>query len=177
MCGAELHRIDWQPTLVGASIRLRPLTVDDRDALFLAACDPLIWELHPAKNRYERAEFDKYFDAAIASAGALIMIDRKTSSVIGCSRYYDWNAEKREIAIGHTFLVRSYWGGKANAEVKALMLQHAFLFANRVWFHVWADNFRSRGAMEKIGGVLDHHGKIEFNGKMLDYCYYVFDPP
>ena len=41
------------------------------DALFHAASDPLIWELHPAKNRYMRVEFDRYFDAAIASEGAL----------------------------------------------------------------------------------------------------------
>lgn len=177
MRDAELHRINWQPTLEGALIYLRPLAAADREALFVAASDSLIWELHPAKNRYLRAEFDQYFDAAIASKGALIVLDQVTGAALGCSRYYEWEADKREVAIGHTFLIRSCWGGSTNADMKRLMLDHAFQFADRVWFHVAATNVRSRRAMEKIGGVLDHFEPREFAGLMQDYCYYAIDAP
>ena len=44
--------MDLQPTLVGSLIRLRPLAQEDFPALFAAASDPRIWELHPAPDRY-----------------------------------------------------------------------------------------------------------------------------
>ena len=59
-----------------------------------------------------------------------------------------------EIEIGWTFLVRAFWGGETNSEIKSLMLRHAFTFADTVVFWVAEDNIRSRRAMEKIGGVL-----------------------
>ncbi len=60
----------------------------------------------------------------------------------------------REIEIGWTFLGRRYWGGTYNGEIKQLMLMHAFTFAETVVFWVGVRNYRSRRAMEKIGGVL-----------------------
>ena len=58
------------------------------------------------------------------------------------------------ITVGYTFLVRRLWGGAANAELKRLMLDHAFGFAREVRFEVGRDNLRSRRAMEKIGAEL-----------------------
>jgi RimJ/RimL family protein N-acetyltransferase len=40
-----------------------------------------------------------------------------------------------------------------NAQMKELMLQHAFRFVNRVVFLVGPQNLRSQRAVEKIGGV------------------------
>ena len=60
----------------------------------------------------------------------------------------------REVEIGWTFLARSHWGGATNREVKRLMLDHAFGFVDTVVFWVGEKNFRSQGAMKKIGGVL-----------------------
>ena len=73
--------------------------------------------------------------------------------MIGSSRYYGYEPERSEIEIGWTFLVRSHWGGKANREVKRLMLDHAFTFVDTVVFWVGDENWRSQGAMTKIGGV------------------------
>ena len=58
-----------------------------------------------------------------------------------------------EIEIGWTFLARSHWGGRANREVKRLMLDHAFTFVDTVIFWVGHENWRSQGAMTKIGGI------------------------
>jgi N-acetyltransferase len=85
-------------------------------------------------------------------AGALLVTDKASGEVIGTSRYYGWNPDQREVAIGYTFLVRSHWGGATNREMKQLMLSHAFRWAKVVWFHVGKNNWRSRRAMEKVGG-------------------------
>lgn len=57
------------------------------------------------------------------------------------------------VEIGWTFLARSHWGGRYNGEMKRLMLEHAFRFVSRVVLLVGPENFRSRRAAEKIGGV------------------------
>ena len=143
---------DLQPRLEGERIELRPLTPADFDALYAAARDPLIWELHPERTRHERAVFQRYFDGAIASRGAFAIIDRATGRIIGSSRYC--NLLPREVEIGWTFLERAYWGGTYNRELKRLMIEHALRFVPRVVFVVGERNYRSRRALEKIGARL-----------------------
>jgi RimJ/RimL family protein N-acetyltransferase len=145
---------DPQPTLPGARLELRPLRPEDYDALYAAASDPLIWELHPESDRHKPEVFRGFFDGAIKSGSALGVYDRSTGRLIGSSRYYDLDEDKREVAIGFTFLSREYWGGSYNRELKTLMLDHAFRFVDAVIFHVGENNVRSRKAMEKIGGAL-----------------------
>jgi RimJ/RimL family protein N-acetyltransferase len=78
---------DLQPVLRGQLLHLRPLRSDDFDALFAVASDPLIWEQHPARDRYQAEVFRAFFDEAMASGGALIATDAKHGQVIGGSRY------------------------------------------------------------------------------------------
>src|SRR5262245_46466223 len=144
---------DLQPILKGELIELRPLRHEDFDVIYAVASDSLIWEQHPAKDRYKKEVFVDFFREALESGGALIVIDRKNGQVIGSSRFYGYDAEKSEIEIGWTFLARSYWGGIYNRELKGLMLRHAFQFARRVIFLVGPQNFRSQKALEKIGAV------------------------
>jgi RimJ/RimL family protein N-acetyltransferase len=144
--------IDLQPTLNGALVTLRPLRVTDWDALFAVAADPLIWEQHPAHDRYQEAVFRVFFDEALASGGALLAHDAATGAVIGSSRYFGHDAERREVEIGWTFLARSHWGGRYNGEMKQLMLDHVFQFVDRVLFLVGPHNVRSQTAVERIGG-------------------------
>jgi len=143
---------DLQPTLTGELLELRPLRLDDFEALYRAASDPLIWEQHPEPTRHQRDVFQRYFDSAIESKGAFAVVDRKSGKIIGSSCY--WNLEENEVEIGWTFLERAYWGGEYNREMKRLMLDHAFRFVERVVFVVGEDNLRSRKAVEKIGGKL-----------------------
>jgi N-acetyltransferase len=150
---------------MGTLIELRPLRSDDFDALFEAASDPLIWEQHPEPDRYTREVFQRFFDGAMESKGAFAVIDRRTGRIIGSSRYCDLKPAESEVEIGWTFLERAYWGGAYNAEMKALMLKHAFRFVERVVFVVGEHNTRSRKALEKIGARFlratdpDEHGK------------------
>jgi RimJ/RimL family protein N-acetyltransferase len=144
---------DLQPTLTGTRLELRPLDPGDFDALYAVASDPGIWEQHPVAERYKKDVFQNFFREALESGGAFAVIDRGSGRIIGSSRYYGYDAAKREIEIGWTFLARAYWGGIYNRELKALMLRHAFGFVDRVIFLVGPQNFRSQRAMEKIGGV------------------------
>ena len=144
---------DLQPTLHGSLIELRPLRPDDWDALYAVASDPLVWEQHPASDRYKEEVFRSFFADAIASGGALIAIERATGDVIGSSRYFGLNAEASEIEIGWTFLARRFWGGKYNGEMKQLMLEHAFRFVRRVVFLIGPNNVRSQLAVQKIGAT------------------------
>jgi N-acetyltransferase len=144
---------DLQPILKGELIELRPLQHEDFDDLYVMASDPLIWEQHPAKDRYKEEVFVDFFREALESRGALIVIDRKNGQVIGSSRFYGYDPEKSEIEIGWTFLARSYWGGMYNRELKELMLRHAFQFVSRVIFLVGPQNLRSQKALAKIGAV------------------------
>ncbi|MFI5347885.1 MAG: GNAT family N-acetyltransferase [Elusimicrobiota bacterium] len=158
----ESRSFELQPTLTGPRLLLRPLEPEDFDALYFAAADPLIWEVHPEPNRHERPVFKKFFEEALGSKGALAVLDRETGRIIGSSRFYDLNAARSEIVIGYTFLIRHYWGGSYNREIKTLMLDHAFRFVDSAVFHVGEHNLRSRKAMEKIGGVLC--GSLEKTG-------------
>jgi RimJ/RimL family protein N-acetyltransferase len=144
---------DLQPVLRGQLLELRPLRVDDLGSLFAVASDPLIWEQHPASNRYQEEIFRAFFRDAMESGGALIVTDAKDGRVIGSSRYHGYDEAKSEIEIGWSFLARSYWGGRYNGEMKQLMLDHAFTFVNRVLFLIGPNNLRSQRAVEKIGAV------------------------
>jgi RimJ/RimL family protein N-acetyltransferase len=142
---------DLQPRLLGKLIEVRPLALEDFDALFAAAGDPLIWEQHPESDRYQREVFQRFFDGAIESKGAFAVVERESGRIIGSSRYCNLNPAECEVEIGFTFLERAFWGGAYNRELKALMLEHAFRFVERVVFVVGENNLRSQKALEKIG--------------------------
>jgi RimJ/RimL family protein N-acetyltransferase len=144
---------DLQPHLKSELIELRPLTPNDWDELFAIASDSLIWEQHPEPDRYKEEVFRIFFKDAMASGGAFVIIDRKTQQIIGSTRFYGYDPKKSEIEIGWTFLARKYWGGQYNAEMKRLLVNHAFRFVESVVFFVGEDNIRSQKAMEKLGAI------------------------
>jgi len=144
---------DLQPHLKGELIELRPLKPDDWKELFAVASDPFIWEQHPESDRHLEDVFKIFFSDALESRGAFVILDRMTQQIIGSTRFYGYDPEKSEIEIGWTFLARKYWGGRYNAEMKRLLLNHAFKFVENVVFFVGEDNVRSQKAMEKVGAT------------------------
>jgi N-acetyltransferase len=144
---------EYQPVLHGDLVELRPLRVDDYDALYVVASDPLIWEQHPNNDRHQAAVFREFFREALASGGALVVSDAGTGRLIGSSRFHAYDPAAGEVEIGWTFLARSHWGGRFNAEMKRLMLDHAFRFVRSVVFVIGPHNLRSQRAVEKIGAV------------------------
>lgn len=153
---------DAQTVLDGDGLRLRPLAADDWAALFAVASDPMIWEVHPAHDRWQEPVFRRYFDDALASGGALAITFADSGRIIGSSRYDRTRVEPGEVEIGWTFLSRDHWGGTVNRAVKRLMIGHALAHFAQAVFYVGAGNIRSRRAMEKIGGRLLEGRSIDF---------------
>jgi RimJ/RimL family protein N-acetyltransferase len=144
---------ELQPTLTGRLLTLRPLRPEDWGELYDVASDPLIWELHPASDRYEEEVFRRFFQEALACGGAFAVIDNRDGRIIGSSRFDYYDEARGEIEVGWTFLARSHWGGLYNGDMKRLMLEHAFRFVDTVVFLVGPQNLRSRKALEKIGAT------------------------
>ncbi len=163
-----------QPVLTGERLLLRPLRADDWDALYEVASDPLVWELHPAHDRWQEPVFRQFFDDALSKGGALAVIDQASGAIIGSSRFQAYDpADGGSVEIGWTFLARSHWGGSTNRELKRLMLAHALQSVARVNFRVGASNLRSRRAMEKIGGHLsDRVEQVEMAGVTVEHVTY-----
>jgi len=174
----NIESFELQPHLVGDLLELRPLRPEDWESLFAVASDPLIWEQHPARDRYQEEVFREFFHEALASGGAFVVMDRRTQKIIGSSRYFGFDSGKREIEIGWTFLARSHWGGKYNAELKRLMLGQAFKFVESVVFLIGPTNVRSQKALEKIGGVLtERRTKTNPNGETVENVVYQIKKP
>ncbi|MEW5675053.1 GNAT family N-acetyltransferase [Flavobacterium enshiense] len=146
-------------------LKLLPLEENDFETLFKVASDPLIWEQHPNKDRYKSAVFQTFFEGAIVSKGAFLILDKRNNTAIGSTRFYNYDEDNKSIFIGYTFYSRSYWGSQCNAVVKKMMLDYIFQFVDKVYFHIGAQNIRSQKAIEKIGAekvrevVVAYHGE------------------
>jgi RimJ/RimL family protein N-acetyltransferase len=168
-----MSTFELQPHLLGELIELRPLQSEDWASLFQVASDPLIWEQHPASDRYKEEVFKDFFQGALESGGAFVCIERKTNAVIGSSRYARFDPQARTIEIGWSFLARAYWGGQYNGEMKRLMLRHAFRFVDTVFFEIGTTNIRSQKALERIGGSLtDRRTERNLHGKIIEHLVY-----
>jgi N-acetyltransferase len=143
---------DLQPVLHGEHLTIRPLRKADFEALYAVASDPGIWEQHPDPNRHRREVFTEFFADALASGGALVVLDA-AGEVIGSSRFHGHDEQRSEVEVGWTFLARACWGGRVNRELKTLMLRHALRYVDQVVFLVGPQNHRSQGALAKIGAV------------------------
>lgn len=165
-----------QPTtLVNTIIKLQPLDDSDFERLFTVASNPKVWEQHPNPNRYKLKDFTNYFEGAIQSKGAFLILETTTNKAIGCTRFYDYNENDNSILIGYTFIGIDYWGKEYNASLKKLMLEYAFHYVNKVYFHVGATNFRSQKAIEKIGTIKIDEFEVEYFGEepKLNYIYQI----
>lgn len=163
---------DIQPTLRGEKILLRPLREEDFEMLYGVASDPAIWAMHPYRDRYRRDVFKSFFSEAIASKGAFAIIDRADRSMIGSTRFANYDPRGNEIEIGWTFFATAYWRNGTNREVKSLMLSHIFAHVRTVVFQIGAENQRSRIAVERLGGRLTREYLLEHNDSTHNYVRY-----
>jgi N-acetyltransferase len=154
-----------KPILQTNYIYLKPLELDDFDAMFLVASDPKIWEQHPNPNRYKTEVFTVYFNGAIQSNSAFTIIKKDTHEIVGCTRFYDYNKDTKNIFIGYTFLACKYWGGRYNPIIKKLLLDYIFDYVDCVLFHVGESNKRSQLAMQKLGAKENRRLEVAYYGE------------
>jgi RimJ/RimL family protein N-acetyltransferase len=169
-------KFDKQPKhLKNNLIELVPLAITHFEMLFEVACDPLIWEQHPNPNRFKKEVFKTFFEGAMQSEGAFLIMDVDTKQVVGSSRFYDFDEKNNSVLIGYTFIARKYWGKGYNKSLKSLMLNHAFETVDKVYFHIGSQNYRSQMAIEKIGAQKINEQLVEYFGETpkLNYIYLI----
>ena len=165
---------NFQPVLSSNLWLLRPLIKEDAEALYQAASAAEIWADHPAKNRYQRAVFMPYFDFLFQTGSTLVFIDKDHNRMAGCSRFYV-TPHTDALSIGFTFIHHDYWGGTANFQIKALMLEHAFAYTDKVWFHIDPNNIRSQKATAKLGAVYKCDESLDLGTGLADYQSFQLD--
>ena len=165
---------NWQPkTLQNERIQFYPLEESHFEELYAVANDKLLWEQHPNNLRYQRDAFRNFFDGALLSNGAFLIRDKHTNEVIGSSRFYDYDEKTSTVLIGYTFIGRKFWGKGYNLDLKKVMLDYAFQFADKVQFHVGATNIRSQKSIEKIGVTKITELEVAYHGEpcKLNFVY------
>ena len=154
-------------TLRGEQVTLEPLAREHVGALRTAAMDGELWRLWftsvPAPDSVER-----YVDAALSmretrDAMPFVVRENASGDVVGCTRYFNVEAEHRRLEIGSTWYAKRVQRSAVNTECKLLLLGHAFEKLNciAVEFRTSWFNFRSREAIARLGakqdGVLRNH--------------------
>ncbi len=149
------------------NVKLIPLQREHRDALVVAAGDGDLWELWVTSVPSE-ITVDAYLDKAFADfdkdmALPFAVVDKRTNTIIGTTRFANVVSEHRRVEIGYTWYAKSYQKTYVNSECKFLLLRYAFeeLKAIAVEFRTNWYNFASRNAIERLGakqdGVLRNH--------------------
>lgn len=158
---------ELQPTITNELIKISPLKKEDFNDLYKVASDPLIWEQHPNKNRYQMEVFRNFFKGAIDSNGSVLVQELATGKVIGNSRYYDYDVDNNSINVGYTFLSRDCWGKNYNLSLKELMFNYAFQFVDKIILHVGATNYRSQKSIEKVGAIKSGELDVAYYGEPM----------
>ena len=169
---------DLQPTLENAVALLKPLQQADFEALYLTASDPKIWEQHPNKDRWQRDVFLNYFQGAMESGGAFMIIDKASGEIAGSTRFYNYNETEKSILIGYTFYAVKFWGSGLNPVVKRLMMDYIFPFVDKVHFHIGATNIRSQVAIQRLGAGKIGEETVAYYGESpkLNFVYEITRP-
>jgi len=162
-----------QSTLENDKVILFPLHEQDFEDLYAVSNNPKIWEQHPNKDRWKKEVFRTFFDGAIQSKGAFKVIDKTSNSIIGSTRFYDYNEKEKSILIGYTFYSTKYWGSGINHSVKKIMLDYIFQFVSIVNFHIGAENVRSQIAIIRLGTTKIGEQEVTYFGEQpkLNYVY------
>jgi N-acetyltransferase len=179
------------PVLAGAKVRLEPLTLEHADGYLAAAgtgeqaAEVFRWLTPAGGTLIEPATVDEARDHILTALAArargqrlpYAQFDVATGVFIGTTSFYEIEPVARSIAIGHTWLGRSYWGGGYNVESKLLLLTFAFesLQAVRVVWHTDIKNERSQAAIAGLGaareGVMRKH-RLRRDGSWRDTVQY-----
>ncbi len=149
------------------NIKLLPIKMTDKADLLNASADGNLSHLWFTSVPNEN-NIDNYINKAIEDFKqdkglAFIVVDKKTNTVIGTTRYTNATPEHRRLEIGYTWYSQSFQKTYVNSECKMLLLTHAFenLKAIAVEFRTHWYNFPSRKAIERLGakqdGILRNH--------------------
>ena len=167
--------------LEGESVRLVPLQKSQKVDLVFAASDGKLWELWYTTVPSPKT-MDSYLDTALAqqaegNALPFAIINKKTNSSVGCTRYLNVDAKNKRLEIGATWYAKKVQRTGINTECKYLLLKYAFENLNciAVEFRTHFHNHPSRNAILRLGakqdGILRNH-RVDEHGNMRDTVVY-----
>ncbi len=167
--------------LEGTRVRLEPMTSAHCDALSAVGLDPEIWR-YTVVNPKTREDIRDYMESGLKTAREgtglpFVTIDRSSDTVVGSTRFGNYDAENRRVEIGWTWIAKPWQRTAINTEAKYLMLSYAFETLGCVRVELKTDvlNEPSRRAMLRIGareeGVLRKH-TLMWTGRYRDTIYY-----
>ena len=162
-------------TLGGSLVRLEPLAESHFEGLLAAALHPtetFPFTFVPRTREALRRWLDQALGASeLKQAVPFATLDARDGTVVGSTRFatferWEWPEGSHEqrapgfadaVEIGWTWLAPRAQRSGLNTEAKLLMLGHAFEVwgVHRVTLKTDARNWRSRNAIERIGGTLD----------------------
>ncbi|WP_318343445.1 GNAT family N-acetyltransferase [Flagellimonas baculiformis] len=163
--------------LEGELVKLVPLEKSHKVDLAFATSDGKLWELWytvvPSP-----ATVDQYLDKALSEQRAglslpFAVIDKKTNTVVGTTRFLNVDAVNKRVEIGATWYAKRVQRTGLNTECKYLLLKHAFetLKCIAVEFRTHFHNHPSRNAILRLGakqdGILRNH-RTDENGNLRD---------
>lgn len=148
-------------------IILKPLCASHRDDLLKAASDGELWKLWytsvPSKQNIEQYIEQALLQQQQGRSLPFAVIDKKSSSLVGTTRYCNIETNHRRLEIGYTWYAKSTQRTGVNTQAKYLLLLHAFEQLNciAVEFRTHWFNHASRNAILRLGakqdGVLRNH--------------------
>ena len=166
-------------TLAGHHVILRSPRSDDLEGLCDAANDGEIWK-NPFAVIPSISEMSIYLQKLIKQDNTVlpfIIVEKKSSRIIGMTRFFHIDNENRRVEIGHTWIAKSFRGTAVDTKAKFLMLQYAFEKLLCIKVEIRADvlNKVSIQAIERLGakqdGILRKH-EIMKNGRIVNtLCY------
>ncbi|WP_421804676.1 GNAT family N-acetyltransferase [Flagellimonas sp.] len=167
--------------LEGESVKLVPLQKSQKVDLVFAASDGKLWELWYTTVPSPKT-MDSYLDTALAqqaegNALPFAIINKKTNSIVGSTRYLNVDAKNKRLEIGATWYAKKVQRTGINTECKYLLLKYAFENLNciAVEFRTHFHNHPSRNAILRLGakqdGILRNH-RVDEHGNMRDTVVY-----
>jgi N-acetyltransferase len=183
---APLTAADLRGRFVGRLVVVEPLAAEHEEGLLQAAVDPEMFQWMPVDMASSRDALHEWVSVTLAAAQAgrevpYTILDRKTSEVLGSTRFLDLRLEHLRAEIGWTWVTRGAWRSGVNVETKLLLLGHAFESAGlrRVEFKTDARNERSRRALLALGaqfeGIFRKHMVVRDGGPRDSAYYSVID--
>lgn len=159
------------------TVRLEPLEISHKEGIIAAIKDGKLWELfvtvvpHPD-------DIDTFFSNAQSEYESgfgitYAIIDKKTNTIVGSTRFRSTEFKHKKAEIGFTFLAASAQKSHINRQAKLLLLEFAFeeMQFHRVELITDFLNHTSRNAILRLGakqeGVLRNH-VIMSNGRVRD---------
>lgn len=173
--------ITYPTILEGPHVELIPLEKEHFEELYSAAADKELWELIPT-DCSDKELFHKNYEWALSERETgnqypFVIRHKQTQKLIGSTRFFEIYPADKKLEIGWTWITKEFWGTTINLECKLLLLTHCFevLKTNRVQLKTKDNNFRSRKAIEKIGGIFEgilRKDKIQNDGSTRNAAYY-----